>query len=364
MSKNNKLAAATEEKIASPLVGQDLSDLIDQRRDLSLDPAYENHVREFRRIRIEHPRLLHIQREINELRVEARIARGDEQYVLPIIAPSQSGKSIALRHYMETVIAHENSPKGKIPVLKVVISNGSSLRQLQADILGPLVVDENGEVDEAELQYGTQVQFRTKVRRYAEKRGTEAIALDEAHHLIIRNAGKTATAVAESIKLMAIEGAASFIVLGVEDTWKIFQANSKQLPFRCRPPIFLNPLDFEKPHEAEWFAGYVAMLDLKLVEHGLTSGPSGFTDDDMIPCFWEVSRGINGHVSRLVRVAWQYAVSLGLTTVPREFLAEATDRWAISLGLSTSNPFRDGARPVRIVKDDWASHPLPEMPND
>jgi hypothetical protein len=364
MAKKHNPAIATAKNIKSPRVIKDLSVLIDQRRDLSQDPEYETHVREFRRIRIEHPRLLAIRREINELRVEARTSRGDEQYVLPIIGPSHSGKSIALKHYLETVVARENVPKGHIPLLKVVISNGSSLRQLQADILSPLVTDENGIVVEKELQYGTQTQFRMKVKRYAEKRGTEAIALEEAQHLIVRDAGKTATAVAESIKLMAIEGAASFIVIGVEDTWRIFQANSKQLPLRCKPPIFLNPLDFEKEHEAEMFAGYVADLDLKLVEHGLTTGLSGFTDGDMIPCFWEVSRGINGYVSRVVREAWQYARALNVTTVPREFLEEATARWAISLGLSTSNPFRCGARPIRVVKNGWKGAPLPEIPND
>jgi hypothetical protein len=251
------------------------------------------------------------------------------------------------------VIENEGHPKGEIPLLQVRISNGSSLKQLQADILGPLVVDEMGEVVERELlDVKTQVQFRTKVRRYAKKRSCEVIALDEAQHLITRNAGKTAIAVAESIKLMAIEGAASFIVLGVPETWAIFQANNKQLPLRSRPPIFLNPLDFERPHEAELFAGYVVMLDAKLVEHGITTELSHFDDAAMIASFWEVSGGVVGVVSRLVRVAWEYAYSLGISTVPKEFLAEATDNWALELGIARSNPFRDGARSVRIIKEE------------
>jgi hypothetical protein len=341
--------------ISSTKLIPQLGDLIDRRRDLSQDPTYKGCSQEFRRIRIEHPRLLAIRREINELRADARSSRGQEQHVLPVIWPSQSGKSIAIKHYQESVIGCEDHPKGCIPLLSVVISNGSSLRQLQADILSPLVVDEFGNADEKELKYGTEALFRRKVRRYAEKRGTEVIAIDEAQHLITKNAGKTATAVAESIKLMAIEGAAAFIVLGIPETWTIFQANNKQLPLRCRPPIFLNPLDFEVPYEAELFAGYIAMLDLKLVEHGLTSEPSGFIEDDMVASFWEVSRGIIGIVSRLVRVAWEYAVALGLTTVPRPYLAAATERWAMRLGLTRTNPFTDGARPVRVIKADWAT---------
>ncbi|MEW6451376.1 MAG: ATP-binding protein [Pseudomonadota bacterium] len=333
---------------------------IDSRPDLSGDADFATKLKAFRAIRIEHPRLLGIHKTINELRLESRTSRGEEQNVLPIIGPTQSGKSLAIKHYVETVVANENHPKGKIPLLSVRISPGSSLKQLQADILSPLVVDEEGKVDETELKYGTEASFRAKVRRYTEKRGTDAIAIDEAQHLITRNAGKTAKAVADSIKLMAIEGAAAFIVAGVNETWKIFQANNKQLPVRCFPPIFLNPLDFEKEDDAELFAGYVAMLDLKLVEHGITSELSGFTEGDMVAAFWEVSGGVVGIVSRLVRVAWGYAVANGLSTIPRSYLAVATDRWAIALGLVRRNPFRDGARPARLVKKDWAAGVPPE----
>lgn len=330
-----------------------LSAFIANRPDMSADEVFQNRIQEFRRIRIEHPRLLGIRKEINQLRSEARRSVGQEQWVLPIIGPSQSGKSLALDHYCETVIANENHPKGHIPLLSVRISNGSSLKQLQADILAPLLVDENGEVDEDELQDPkTQVQFRRKVRQYGKKRACEVIALDEAQHLITRNRGKTAIAVAESIKLMAIEGAAAFIVIGVRDTWQIFQANNKQLLLRSRPPIFLNPLDFERPHEAELFAGYVAMLDSKLVEHGITSELSGFAEGDMIASFWEVSGGVVGIVSRLVQLAWEYASALGLSIVPPKFLEAATDNWAVALGIARSNPFRDGPRSVRIVKEE------------
>ena len=334
---------------------------IDCGADLSGDAEYGAKLKEFRAIRIEHPLLLGIHRTINELRLEARTCRGEEQYVLPIIGPTQSGKSLAIKHYVETVITKEKHAKGKIPLLHVRISPGSSLRQLQADILSPLVVDEEGKVDQTELKYGSEAIFRSKVGRYSEKRGTDVIAIDEAQHLITRNAGKTAKAVADSIKLMAIEGAAAFIVLGVIDTWSIFQANNEQLPVRCFPPIFLNPLDFENAGDAELFAGYVAMLDVKLVEHGLTSELSGFAEGDMIAAFWEVSGGVVGVVSRLVRVAWGYAMANGLSVIPRSYLAVATDRWAIALGLVRSNPFRDGARPARLVKKDWKAGGPPEV---
>ena len=89
-----------------------------------------------------------------------------------------------------------------------------------------------------------------------------------------------------------------------------------------------------------------------LVEHGITTELSGFAEGDMIASFWEVAGGVVGIVSRLVRVAWEYASALGLSTIPKEFLEAATDDWAVALGIARSNPFRDGARSVRIVKEE------------
>ena len=116
-----------------------LRESIDTRPDMSLDDIFQKRAQEFKRIRIEHPRLLRIRREINQLRAEARGSIGQEQFVLPIIGPSQSGKSLALDHYFETVLRKIPSQR-KNPFTASPISNGSTLKQLQGDILGALIM--------------------------------------------------------------------------------------------------------------------------------------------------------------------------------------------------------------------------------
>lgn len=322
------------------------------RRDPTKDERFAGHLRSWRSLCIEHPRLLAIHRDINIMKAEVKEFRGQEQFVLPIIGPSQSGKSKAIDHYINTVIAPEAKP-GTIPVLRVNISPRSSLKQLQADILSPLVIDERGQVDEAELRVGTEAEFRQKVRRFAQLRETDVIVLDESQHLLRGNKAARAKAVADSIKLMAIEGAAAFVIIGTEEVWSIFTSNADQTALRCKEPIFLNPLDWSLPHEQFLFEGYVAMLDAKLVEHGLTDDYSGFVDDDMAACFWEITRGIVGRVSRLTRIAWETAFALEQPTISRAVLAAAVDRWAIPLKLCRHNPFREGARDYEIVFKEW-----------
>jgi hypothetical protein len=331
---------------------------IDDAPDVSLVPIYERHLQEFRKIRIEHPRLLRIRKALNKLRIEARLNRGSEQFVLPIIGPSQSGKTTAIDHYIETVVNPSNPPRGHLPVLKANLSPRASLRQLQGDILSGLVMDECGDVDYSELLSGTEAEFRARVNRYAKLRQTELIVIDEAQHLLRANQRERAKQVADMIKLMAIEGAASFVVVGTDESWPIFHSNGEQTPYRCVEPIILTPLDYEQEYDADLFEGFLAQLDEKYVAHGLTSDYSDFVEGNTPAEFWEVTRGIVGRASRLARIAWEFAFALGEKSVTRDCLAAAVDRWAIPLKLCRSNPFREGARTIEQVKKEWAHHPL------
>lgn len=120
----------------------------------------------------------------------------------------------------------------------------------------------------------------------------------------------------------------------------------------------MTPLDYENSYDADLFDGYLAMLDDKLVRHELTREYGEFVEGDIPAAFWEVTRGIVGRASRLVRIAWEYAFSLGCPAVNRNHLAAAVDRWAFPLKLCRTNPFREGAKDFALVKDEWAKQPI------
>ncbi|MCW2282587.1 hypothetical protein M2323_000348 [Rhodoblastus acidophilus] len=333
---------------------------INDAPDVTMHPDYDRHIAEFRNIFIEHPRLTYMHKAFNSLRREALINRGKEQFVVPVIGPSQSGKTTAIESYVELIKKKKDIPKGHMPVVRVNLSPRSSLKQFQSDILAPLVIDDTGYCDTSELTSGTEAEFRARVRRYAELRRTELIVIDEAQHVLRANNPHRAKQVADMVKLMSIEGATAFAVVGTEESWPIFHSNGDQTPYRCMEPLILSPLDFEDEKEAKMFKGYVALLDEKLTQHHLTSEYSDFAEGDMPAAFWEVTRGILERVSRVVRTAWQYSFALGSPRVERMHLAAAIDRWAFPLNLCRTNPFRDGAREIHVIKDEWVRNPSPE----
>jgi hypothetical protein len=251
-----------------------------------------------------------------------------------------------MRHHPS---AQPTSP-GEMPIVMTRISPRSSLRQLQCDLLRPLVqVDGTEAFDERSLRFGTEAVFRGRVKAYAAHRKTEVFIIDEAQHLI-RGTDRSATAVADSIKLCAIEGVSSFVISGIPETWRIFRSNDKQLPLRIFEPVFLDPLDFEDEEDALNFAVYLAALDQQMVDRGIQPGLIGLAE--LAPEFYEISQGVLGRCNRLLKVALRYAYALG-EPITRGVLEEATDRWAIKVGACRENPFRDGPRSVRILKSEW-----------
>jgi hypothetical protein len=331
-----------------------LKKAITNRRDLSQDESFKAVLGSFMSLHVPHPAVKLIERSLNEMRAETRLARsrGDEHQVLPIIGPSQAGKSHALTHYMRNNPSAQPTSPGEMPIVMTRISPGSSLRQLQCDLLRPLVrIDGTEDHDEKSLRFGTEAVFRNRVKRYAELRKTEVFIIDEAQHLI-RGTERSAGAVADSIKLCAIEGVSSFVVAGIPETWRIFRANDKQLPLRIFEPVFLDPLDMEDEDDALNFAVYLAALDVQMVELGIQAEPIGL--DELAPEFYEVSQGVLGRCNRLLRVALRFAYALK-QPITRGILEEATDRWAIKVGACRENPFRDGARSIRVLKSEWGN---------
>jgi hypothetical protein len=327
---------------------------IEGRRDLSQDEDFQKILGRFMDLHVPHPAVKLIERSLNEMRAETRLARskGGEHQVLPIIGVSQSGKSHALINYMRHHPSAQPSAPGELPIVMTRISPKSSLRQLQCDLLRPLVqIDGMDTFDEKSLRFGTEAVFRNRVKRYAELRKTEVFIIDEAQHLI-RGTDKSAAAVADSIKLCAIEGVSSFVVSGIPETWRIFRANDKQLPLRIFEPVFLDPLDFEDEDDALSFAVYLAALDQQMVDRGVQPELIGLSE--LAPEFYEVSQGVLGRCNRLLRVALRYACAIG-EPITKGILEEATDRWAIKVGACRENPFRDGARSVRVLKKEWGN---------
>ncbi len=313
---------------------------------------------EFREFRIPNRRTNLVFEQIDVLRRVAREAQAEweakgnprakrpEQKFLPIIAPSHTGKSTAIHHYAETVVAKEEHRPRDRPFLHVTLAQKTSTKRLASDILE--------EFGDPSFEKGTEAALDARIRAYIAGCKTEVIVLDEIQHVIDSDdskdplaGGKAAWSVTEKIKRFLIEGQCPLVLVGTEQAWPILFKNP-QLTNRCYPPIHMKPLDPADPDDVRLFLEHVSGFDLKLVERGIFPARSNLVGGNLPPALFEISGGMIGQVSRFLEAATVIALREGASKIDERHLSEAVREWAIPLGYVKHDPFAsDGPRARR-----------------
>lgn len=305
---------------------------------------------EFRKFRLPNSRVVRVRAQLESLRKvgsksreewEAKGRRGPRipQKYLPIIGPSGSGKSTCIKTYIEEVLREEQPDDEVHPVVHVTLSAQANTRSLGSDILeeyGDTLFDE-----------GNARALLRRASNAMETANTDVVVLDELHHLINNDkGGTTAWSVAETIKRMLIRGACPLVLVGIEKAMPLLVKN-EQISERAYAPLLIKPLDARYDEDRKEFLDHCAGFDMKLVEHGIFEERSGLLVGDIPANMFDVSDGVIGTASNVFEVAAVFAIERGARRIGYEDLDRAVDEWAIALGKTDHNPFRNGARTLR-----------------
>ena len=327
----------------------------------SIDERLSEVAAEFKKIRILHPRVTDVQNKLAQMRLTGRKSVGQPQRILPIIGPPASGKST-------TILAMIEREKGEHqPILHVTLSANASVKQLALDIVRaldksapPLEVmndaiargqrrtlreaDDFGRLSQANAMYIAATALKNAC--------VELLILDEIHHLIHSDGAKaTAWSVTETLKKLADSGVCPIVVVGISSALRLVDAtNNRQFSVRCDTPILLAPLDYSVKEQRQLFIGFIAALDNKLVEHGIFSKSSHLVEGDFPACFYDLSKGVIGEVSKLVEQAADLAIRRGRDAIDIQDLSDAVENWAMPLSITDYNPWRNGPRDFKVLK--------------
>ena len=267
--------------------------------------------------------------------------------------------------YKEGISDEEKLPKNWHPVLHVTLTSKATVASLGADILHamgelappPQVVDDliarggRRRFRDHDDPKGTIPQILHLAVRALALAKIELLVIDEMQHLIQSETQKTMWSVADAIKWLSIKGVCAICCVGIRSILNVISAtsNRSQFAIRCRPPILLDPVDMEDSEQRVAFMSYLLALDERLVSHGIFKEGSDLVQRDWIDCFYDVSHGILGRVSRLVETAAGIAIREGRDRITHEDLSFATERWAMTLQLTDHDPWRKGARDYREI---------------
>lgn len=313
--------------------------------------SYDELISKFKRMRIEHPLLKDVHDQLDILRAVKRDSYpGDEQLAAALLADSHSGKSTAVRMYVENTVVNDCIARGMYKgedrrtiahkqkiVVHVTLTPGATVSSLMTDLLKAL--------GDPRPDYGSVRERRYRVYTLLEKLGVELLIIDEVQHLgSVTTAGtatrrENATDVQNNLKNFLIDGYPIMFVGRPEARDRIF--GDEQTDLRTEDEISFGPLSMDKEDEWTIFCDFCACLADQMMSDGVLDHVVNLLEGDTPICLFMVSNGRLGLLTKVVRWAIRAAMEEGAKTLTRRHFIAATDRFAARKVLIERNPFTE-----------------------
>lgn len=265
---------------------------------------------------------------------------GQRQFAVRSLGPSGSGKTTTAEAFQRIVARREETggANGKPhSVLIVPLESGCSVRSLWVSInlrLGETMIKRSD----------TEETLRQRAYRAIQRLGIKLIIIDEVQHLdTARGRGD----VTDSLKRILDDGIVPLALLGVNDAEPMLRRND-QLANRMLPPADIVPLSAGQTQDRRDFEGFLSRLDAGMLQAKLVRRLSKFDEVLTAACLMEVTQGILGRATNLIRIAYRRSICRSADHVEICDLAWATSDWAIKQSLAVHNPFRSGLRPAAL----------------
>nr|WP_281351169.1 ATP-binding protein [Devosia marina] len=320
-------------------------------------------------MRIVHPRVDNIARVCEGARRAAQLAPNESQGWLGLFALSHSGKSHAIKMYLERVVVPELIASGAFPkempaeeiarkqsrVIHVTLNEKATRESLYVDILLRLGCSVKASAKIGTLRRQLYQFLRGEndpINNPNKKRPCDLLIIDEIQHLSqgvlkqikgsnTKSFEATGTDVTDALKFMMIEGMVPLMFVGVPES-RVHLSVDPQLRNRHIEAIDFSPLRWSSDSDAEMFTNYVGKIGIMINRHGLLPKVCDLLDHDIPHRLWASSGGLMGLASRIAEMAVYHALRVGKDRIGFEELALAVDTRAIPDGYCLYNPFREG----------------------
>ena len=260
---------------------------------------------------------------------------------VPLIAPSQSGKSKLIETFASKLNTAELLSHRKIPVLHVTLHADVTRKGLAQDILLAL---QKLQVDTGPMR-GSEHELWERVYRYLAFAEVRLLVLDEIHHLKYSNSERMARSVGECIKHALLRGPCPIVLSGIEDAERPFLEN-EQLQQRSIPAIELRPFSPSITSDLDLFMQFLAEYIVQVEQLGVSVNATSLIGGDIPACILQVSEGVLGRACRLIKEAIGLMTLAARDELVRDDLIRATNQSFLRPGGAMLNPFVVGLAPL------------------
>ena len=276
----------------------------------------------------------------------ARRRDGKGKLCVPLIGPSQSGKSTIIESFAQELNTAEALSNRRIPVLHVTLEANVTRKGLAQNTLE--AISEYGfEV----AQTGSESLLHQRVRHFLRLAEVELLVFDEVHHLVNSESKQLAYSVGETIKRMLIKGVCPIVLSGVSENGEGARRplENKQLQQRAVPTVELRKFSRGNPADIMAFSRFLAGYLQEMERQGIASNATQLTQGDCPACILEVSDGVLGATCNLLKEVVRVMTYDGRNDIEHSDLIKATDQMFVRTGLANTNPFLSGPSVIRKV---------------
>jgi predicted AAA+ superfamily ATPase len=243
-----------------------------------------------------------------------------------VVGPTGTGKTTLMDMLVKEFPPVEHSKRKSIPVLAINIPALPTIKNLAEEML---------------VQLGDPVFFRgsaidktMRILHLIKACDIKLILFDEMQHFIDRGHKRAPAEVADWLKTLIDKAQVSTVIMGLERTQIILDANEQLRRRFCRR-IDLKPFDLECPTSRSNFLGVIKKIDEALA----MSSPLDLQQDGIVRQLHFATNGTMDYMVKLMLGAYQSAIKRNVPGIDRQCLEQAFSESIWVEGVGKMNPF-------------------------
>ncbi len=243
-----------------------------------------------------------------------------------LVGPSGTGKTTLMDMLVKEFPPADQGDRKDIPVLAINIPALPTIKNLAEEMLVQL--------GDPIFHRGSAIDKTLRILHLLKACNTKLILFDEMQHFIDRGHKRAPAEVADWLKTLIDKAQVSAVIMGLERTQVILDANEQLRRRFCRR-IDLKPFDLECPISRSHFLGVIKKIDSALA----MPSPLDLQQEGLARQLHFATNGIIDYMVKLMLGAYHIAISRQMPGIDRQCLELAFSESIWVEGVGKFNPF-------------------------
>lgn len=243
-----------------------------------------------------------------------------------VVGPTGTGKTTLMDMLVKEFPPVERVDRKSIPVLAINIPALPTIKNLAEEMLVQL--------GDPIFYRGSAIDKTIRILHLIKSCDIKLILFDEMQHFVDRGHKRAPAEVADWLKTLIDKAQVSTVIMGLERTQIILDANEQLRRRFCRR-IDLKPFDLECPTSRSHFLGVIKKIDEALA----MSSRLDLQQDGIVRQLHFATNGTMDYMVKLMLGAYQIAINRQLPGIDRQCLEQAFSDSIWVEGIGKMNPF-------------------------